>query len=42
MSVSARAHAQLSDLHLIKTHLEVPNGGNNQHPVMYIYNYEYL
>ena len=28
MGVSARTHAQLSNLYLIKTHLIVPNGGN--------------
>ena len=30
MIVSARAHLQLSNMHRTKTHLEVPNRGNNE------------
>ena len=29
MIVSARAHVQSSNMHRTKTHLKVPNGGNN-------------
>ena len=36
MSVSARAHAQMSNLHRTETHLKVLNGGNNWNTVIYI------
>ena len=37
MSVSARAHAQMSNLHRTETHMKVPNGGNNWNTVKYTY-----
>ena len=33
--VSARVHAHMLNLHLIKTHLKVPHGGNNLNTVLY-------
>ena len=36
VSVSARAHELLSNLHRAKTHVSVPNGANNKNSVMYI------
>ena len=35
-SVSAKVHAHLSNLHLTKTHLKIPPGGNNLNIVLYI------
>ena len=34
--VSARAHAQSLNMHLCKTHLNLPHGGNNKNAVVYI------
>ena len=37
MSVSTRAHAQFSNMHRTKTHLNVPRGGNDYNTVLYLW-----